>query len=200
MILSNWNSGSIGTQVLRLLVALTIAGILFGGMAGNVVADSGADSSGAASVASGDCLGTLNGEAFSEAQTNITLLSEETTNGDASAGTAHASIADIDPVPLQTGNTTNSTSFCDIKYVSNLMDAAFTVFIGGALVLGLLTWVVTSFAEALPLPSNLKSELKQQRNTAVASMFRTVFVPAVLITLLDATNLVLPSCITVLPF
>lgn len=196
MILNNWSSGSIGTQVLRLLVALTIVGILFGGMAGNVVADTGGDSSGATSAASGDCFSTLNDDAFSEAQTNITLLSEETMNADASAGTAHASIAPIDPVPLQTGNTT----FCDIKYVSNLMDAAFTIFIGGALVLGLLTWVVTSFAEALPLPSNLKSELKQQRNTAVASMFRTVFVPAVLITLLDATNLVIPSCITVLPF
>jgi hypothetical protein len=200
MKLNSNGTRSIGSKLLRLLVALMIAGILFGGVAGSAAADTGGNGHGETAVASDECFASIDNDNLEKAQTNITFLSTETDADASQSGDQDAAAASLNPVPLQTGNTTNSTSFCNIKYVGNLMDAAFTVFIGGALVLGLLTWVVTSFTESLPLPSDLKTTLKQQRNTAIASMFRAIFVPAIVITLLDATNIVVPSCITVLPF
>lgn len=97
-------------------------------------------------------------------------------------------------------NSSSDVGFCDIKYIGSFINAAFTVFISGALVLGLMTWVVTSFTESLPLPQDIKTTLKKQRNNSVASMLRAVFVPAIIITLLDATDLVIPECISILPF
>lgn len=98
------------------------------------------------------------------------------------------------------GSNTDPSIICDVKYFSSIIDTAFTLFTVGALVLGLLTWVVTSFTESLPLPQDIKTTLKKQRNNAVASMFRAVFVPAFIIALLDASNIVIPDCINVLPF
>lgn len=106
------------------------------------------------------------------------------------AGPAFAQ--DDDPEPAE------PDQFCEIEYVGDLVNIAFSVFIGGAIVLGVLTWVITSFAESLPLPQDAKQTVKRQRNSGIASMLRAVFGPALFIFVLDQIG-VLPSCMTVLP-
>jgi hypothetical protein len=97
-------------------------------------------------------------------------------------------------------HSSSSPSFCDIRFVGDIINTGFTIFMGGALVMGLLTWVATSFTESLPLPQDTKKQIKRQRNSGIASALRAVFVPALLLTFLDATVINLPSCVSVIPF
>lgn len=109
-------------------------------------------------------------------------------------------IGAADPVAAGSSSSSSSgTGFCDINYVGSLVNAAFSIFVGGALALGLLTWVATSFTESLPLPQDTKKSIQQQRNSGIAAAMRAVFVPALILTLLSATSIGIPSCITVLP-
>lgn len=92
------------------------------------------------------------------------------------------------------------TSFCDINFVGPIVNAGFSIFVGGALALGLLTWVATSFTESLPLPQDTKQSIKQQRNSGIASALRAIFVPALVLALLSATSVGIPDCITIFSF
>jgi len=107
----------------------------------------------------------------------------------------------VGPVAAHAAQASNQqTGFCDIPFVGSLVNTGFTIFIGGALALGLLTWVATSFTESLPLPQDTKKQIKHQRNSGLASSLRAVFVPALIITFLDAASIGLPSCVNVFPF
>ena len=105
------------------------------------------------------------------------------------------------PVLAQSGSSSSGsgTGFCDIKYVGDLMNTAFSIFVGGAIALGLLTWIATSFTEALPLPQDTKKQIKRQRNSGLVASFRAVLVPALVLALLSATDIGVPDCITILP-
>jgi hypothetical protein len=59
---------------------------------------------------------------------------------------------------------------------------------------------MVSAAESLPIPSDMKTSLKQQRNSSIAAVFRALFIPAILLTLLEATDIAIPDCVSVLPF
>ncbi|WP_210408990.1 hypothetical protein [Halorhabdus rudnickae] len=101
----------------------------------------------------------------------------------------------VQPAAAQSGG----TSICDVEFVSSVINALFSLAIGGALVLGILTWVLTSFTESLPLPQSTKQSVKKQRNSGLASALRAVVVPAIIVTILSATSIGIPSCISVMP-
>lgn len=92
-----------------------------------------------------------------------------------------------------------STGFCDVRYVGDVTNTAFSIFIPGAIAIGMVTWVATSFTEALPVGQDLKSTLKRQRNSAVASGARAIFVPALLLAFLSVIGVGVPDCVSILP-
>jgi len=101
--------------------------------------------------------------------------------------------------PVAAQSSGGTANFCDIQFVGPLINSAFSIFVTGALAVGLLTWVVTSFTESLPLPQDTKKSIKKHRNTGLVSMARAILVPALVLALLSATSIGIPSCISVLP-
>lgn len=90
-------------------------------------------------------------------------------------------------------------TICDVEYLGPAINALFSIAVGGALVLGILTWVITSFTESLPLPQSTKQSIKQQRNGAIASSLRAIVVPAFILAILSVMDLGIPECISILP-
>ncbi|ERJ07366.1 hypothetical protein HLRTI_000408 [Halorhabdus tiamatea SARL4B] len=90
-------------------------------------------------------------------------------------------------------------SICDVEFLGPAINALFSIAVTGALVLGILTWVLTSFTESLPLPQSTKQTIQKQRNGAIASMLRTAVVPALILAILSVLSIGIPSCITILP-
>ena len=90
--------------------------------------------------------------------------------------------------------------FCDVAYVGGLLNTGFELFIVGAFFVGLFTYVLTTFTDALPLPQETKKQIQKHKSSAIASMFKVLFVPAFAVVLFDAMGVVLPDCVNVIPF
>jgi len=156
--------------------------MLFVGMAGPAAAQGGS----AGGTSHGSC---------------VAMVSEQTASNVAAAAGEFtgqtASVMGVSPsnALLQSGGT-----FCDIPYLSGLVSTGVTLFTVIALVMGFFTWIMVSAAESLPIPSDMKTSLKQQRNSSIAAVFRALFIPAILLTLLEATDIAIPDCVSVLPF
>lgn len=111
-----------------------------------------------------------------------------------------------DPVAAQEGTpsgedgSSSNPGFCDIRFLGSALNTVFGIVVPGMAALGLLTWAVTSFADSLPLPQDMKKNIKKQRSSAIVGVVKGIGGLAFLMVLLSGAGIQMPSCVQPLPF
>lgn len=96
--------------------------------------------------------------------------------------------------------TSSPATLCDTSFLPGLLNAVIQFSVYGAGAFAFATYVSTNALEALPIGQQQKNWAKQKRGSAIKGAGKVFAIGPVLTILLNAANLPLASCVTLVPF